>query len=273
MTHLHRILGTTGLVTALSLLALHPRNAFAQDRAPDRNDDRTAIADHDVAAEEAAARAELRAEEERARREAQDDADREAEWALAREPRDAEDDDVYARFELTMGFVGGYASYADLGFSGMPALPTSAFSEGPAAGTAMAGLRYDVRLVIAFLRMTVGGDLSWGVFRAGPRAIADGTTVSDRRVFDGALRFGLGLEANVDGVRLFADVLGTVHFVDVEIAQENASTYHAVAFSPGLRLGVRIPVVPHFFVQVSADGSPFGPSWIGGDVSVGGAIE
>ncbi len=229
-----------------------------------------------AAAEEAAALETLRARDEaRARREAEIEAELETSRALARAPRDADDDDVYARFELTMGFAGGYASYADLGFSGSPALAPSAFDAGPASGTAMAGLRYDLRLVVAFLRMTVGGDFMWGLFDASSaRTLEDGTAVSDRRVFDGALRFGLGLEASVDGVRLFADVLGTVHFTEVDLAQqESVSTYRAISFAPGLRLGVRVPIVPHFFVQLSVDGSPFGPSYVGGDLSVGGAIE
>jgi hypothetical protein len=256
MTHTLRSLLVTGFVTGLSLLSPLPQCAQAQ------------AIDDGGAADEAVALEEIRAQET-----ARAVADYAAERDRAESER--EDDDVYARFELTMGFVGGYASYADLGFSGAPSLPPSAFSEGPVSGTPMAGLRYDVRLVVAFLRMTVGGDFMWGLFDASStRTMEDGTMVSDRRVFDAALRFGLGLEANIDGIRLFADVLGAVHFVEAEIAQQDvASTHRAVAFAPGLRLGVRIPVVPHFFVQVSADGSPFGPGFIGGDLSVGGAIE
>ena len=89
-----------------------------------------------------------------------------------------------------------------------------------------------------------------------------------------ALRFGLGLEANVDGVRIFGDVLGTLHFVEnVLFVDGMRVSTSSVAFAPGARVGVRVPVVPHFFVQASIDGSPFGPTWIGGDLSVGGAIE
>lgn len=185
--------------------------------------------------------------------------------------------DTAVRFELTMGFVGGYARYADLGLTGTTMLPPGTFDGGPTTGAAMAGLRYDARLVVSFVRMTVGGDLAWGLFDGGPRVLSEGgvpITITDRRIFDGALRFGLGLEANLDGVRLFADVLGTLHFVEVAVERQgDAVTHTAMGFAPGLRLGVRLPIVDSFFVQLSADGSPFGPSYIGGDLSVGGAIE
>ncbi len=185
--------------------------------------------------------------------------------------------DPSVRFELTMGFAGAYARYAELGLTGSTMLPPGTFEGGPAAGAAMAGLRYDARLVVSFVRMTVGGDLLWGLFDGQSRLLDEGgvpITITDRRIFDGVLRFGLGLEANLDGVRLFADLLGTLHFVEVAVERQgDAVTHTAVGFAPGLRLGVRLPIVDSFFVQLSADGSPFGPSYVGGDLSVGGAIE
>lgn len=182
------------------------------------------------------------------------------------------------RFELTMGFVSGYARYADVGLTGAASLPRATFDDGPVAGTAMAGLRYDARLVVSFIRMTVGGDLMWGLFDgAHARSVDDAgasVSITNRRLFDGALRFGLGLEANVDGVRLFADLLGVLHFLEVVVERQDQSiTRSATVFAPGLHVGVRVPVADAFFVQLSADGSPFGPTWIGGDLSVGGAIE
>jgi hypothetical protein len=194
------------------------------------------------------------------------------------EARLAERDGPYLRLEATMGFVAGYGRYSEVGLTGTVPVPEATFDGGPFAGGPLAGVRYDVRLVVAFVRMTIGGDLLWGIFDGGhARTLDEGgmpITIADRRLFDGALRFGLGLEATVDGVRLFADVLGTIHFVEASLERQGDPIGHsAVAFSPGLRLGVRIPVVDGFFVQLSADGSPFGPSWLGGDFSVGGAIE
>lgn len=196
--------------------------------------------------------------------------------AIDREP--PRHDDPYLRFEGTMGFVGAYARYASVGLRGEPMLPRGAFDGGPLDGVAMAGLRYDVRLVVSCVRMTVGGDLGWGMFDAsGSRTVDVGgspTTLAERSLFDGALRFGLGLEASVEGVRLFADLLGVIHFVELGIETQGvASTLHATVFTPALRAGVRIPVTDGFFVQLSADGSPFAPSAIGGDLSVGGAFE
>lgn len=185
---------------------------------------------------------------------------------------------VHLRLELTMGFAGGVGRYSEVGLTGNPALPPGTFDGGPASGAGMVGLRYDLRLVVSFVRMTIGGDLLWGLFDGtSPRTLDEaGTpiTIADRRLFDGALRFGLGLEANLDGVRLFADVIGVLHFVEASVERQgDAVTHRATTFSPGLRLGVRIPIVEHFFVQVAADGTPFGPSYVGGDLSVGGAIE
>lgn len=198
---------------------------------------------------------------------------REEAYRAALAPREETDDDVHLRLELTMGFAGGYGRYADLGL-GQSTLPAGAIDGGPVNGAAMAGLRYDLRLVVAFVRMTVGGDLLWGLFSSSAERTVSGVRVRDERLFDGALRFGLGLEANVDGIRLFADVIGTVHFVEnVLFFDGTPVSTTSTAFAPGARIGVRVPVVPHFFVQASIDASPFGPTWIGGDLSVGGAIE
>jgi len=183
----------------------------------------------------------------------------------------------HMRFEGTLGFVGGWAGHNDTALSG--SLPPSAFESGAVTGTPIAGLRYDLRLVVAFVRMTVGADLVWGMFRASDTSrpwmtpVGEQTLV-DRSLFVGALRFGLGVEATLDDrVRLFADVTGSVRFLEVGTSLDgDAAEQRAVAFAPGLRLGARLRVVDSFFVQIAADASPFGP-WIAGDLSVGGAIE
>jgi hypothetical protein len=188
----------------------------------------------------------------------------------------------HLRFEGTIGFLGGWARYADLGLAG--ALPPSAFESGPVAGAPIAGLRYDLRLVVAFVRMTAGADLAWSLYgaREGTRTLSfdDGErTVTDRSVFLWALRFGLGLElAASEDVRLFADLLGSVRFVEVQsgiasgtTASTNVSS-QVTTFVPALRLGARVRVVDAFFVQLAADASPIGP-WVTGELSVGGAFE
>jgi hypothetical protein len=183
----------------------------------------------------------------------------------------------HLRFEGTIGFLGGWSRYADGGLSGP--LPADAFERGVGAGAPIAGLRYDVRLVVAFVRMTVGIDLAWSLFRAQDTTrtivIDDGArTLSDRAAFLWALRFGLGLELSAsEDVRLFADVIGSVRFLEVQSTLDDVNvTSASVSFAPGLRLGARVRVHEAFFVQLAADGSPFGP-WFAGDLSVGGAIE
>ena len=183
----------------------------------------------------------------------------------------------HLRFEGTLGFLGGWARYADLGLAGP--LPPSAFEAGPAAGAPIAGLRYDLRLVVAFVRMTVGADLAWSLFdaRGSERTLTSSEgqrTLSDRAAFLWSLRFGLGLElAASDDVRLFADLTGSVRFLEVQSVLEGTSVSSQVtSFAPGVRLGARARVVDAFFVQLAADASPMGP-WVTGELSVGGAIE
>jgi hypothetical protein len=184
----------------------------------------------------------------------------------------------HVRFEGTMGFVAGAARYSEVGLAGDPSVPRM-FDAGPAAAVAMTGLRYDLRLVVAFVRMTVGADVLFGLFDAssGGRVVESGDAalrVVDRRFFEWSLRFGLGLEATVGDVRLFADALVVAHFVEAEVAIDGRPTgYAAVAASPGLRLGVRIPIVGAFFAQLEIDGAAFAPTWGGGALSVGGAFQ
>lgn len=212
---------------------------------------------------------------------AQDDAARDT--TAASSSARALDDDArdrtmeHLRFEGTLGFLGGWARYADQGLGG--SLPEGAFDAGPVAGAPIAGLRYDVRLVVAFVRMTAGADLAWSLFdaRESSRALAfdDGArTLRDRSVFLWSLRFGLGLElAATDDVRLFADLLGSVRFLEVQSLLEGTPVTSSVtSFAPGLRVGARMRVVDAFFVQLAADASPMGP-WVTGELSVGGAIE
>lgn len=184
----------------------------------------------------------------------------------------------HVRFEGTMGFVGGAARYSEVGLAGDPSVPLM-FDSGPATAVAMTGLRYDLRLVVAFVRMTVGADVLFGlgVGSSDPRRVetADGSlSVVDRRIFEWSLRFGLGLELDTGAVRLFADGLLVAHFVEAEVAIDGVnSTYTAVVASPGLRLGVRIPIVDAFFAQLEIDGAAVAPTWGGAAISVGGAFQ
>lgn len=177
-----------------------------------------------------------------------------------------------------MGFVGGAARYSEVGLTGDLDVP-GLFDAGPAAVVAMTGLRYDLRLVVAFVRMTVGADVLFALFDPPPRArsveTGDGSLrVVDRRFFEWSLRFGLGLEVSAGPVRLFADALVVTHFVEADVTiDDQRMAYGAIAASPGLRLGARVPIVGSFFAQVEIDGAAFAPTWGGAAISVGGAFE
>lgn len=202
-------------------------------------------------------------------------------YAIPADNDDDEGNDIreYRRFEITMGFVGGWERHSEVGLAGTPVIDAAAFDEGPAASLGVAGLRYDLRLVLAFMRMTIGVDVLFGLFDSDVQrmtTLADGTSVAllDRNFFSWTLRFGIGAEFAVGDIRLFGDVLGVVNFPELESNVGDATaTYDAIAFSPGLRLGVRIPVLEWFFVQLEADGAFVGPWAAHGALSVGGAID
>jgi hypothetical protein len=110
-------------------------------------------------------------------------------------------------FEFTMGFLAGQRSYSDTSFKfeggtaegiGGGGL-VAPFVKAPFDKTTVLGLRYDVRLVMSFIRMTVGFDLPFTTYK-----VSDSTGVYDingtmrqvtvQGLSAKELRFGIGGE-------------------------------------------------------------------------------
>lgn len=170
-------------------------------------------------------------------------------------------------FEFTMGFLAGQRSYAKTSFT---------FEDGTAEGigggglvdpfvqppfnvATVLGLRYDVRLVMSFIRMTVGFDLPFPTYKASdstnPYDVA-GTMrqVTVQSLSAKELRFGIGGEYPFKKVALFADLIGGVHWVSTELAIDGfKANYGATSFAFSGRAGVRAYVRKWFFATATGE--------------------
>jgi hypothetical protein len=181
-------------------------------------------------------------------------------------------------FEATMGFVAGGRNHSDMTFESQnnvaPSL-TEPFLNLPYSGTNIFGLRYDLRLILSYVRMTVGMDFPFTNFRTADTKATytvDGmtrtVTVQSLRPYE--LRFGLGGELPVSYFAPFVDVLGTVHFVNTTLSvDDNNAEFKATGFGFSARAGCRIQAKPWFFVQLAGEVGIIGPTRWNADLSVG----
>ncbi|MDI1477151.1 hypothetical protein [Polyangium sp. y55x31] len=199
---------------------------------------------------------------------------------------DDSEDDGWARgdhFEFTMGFLAGQRSYSKTSFK---------FEEGSAEGigggglvapfvkppfdnTTVLGLRYDLRLVMSHIRMTVGFDVPFTTYKVSDStAIYDvsGTqrTVTVQSLSSKELRFGIGGEYAWTKVAIFADLLGGVHWVDTELSIDGyKADYGAVSFAFSGRAGARAHVRKWFFAQAAGEVGIIGDIRWNAELSVG----
>ena len=190
-------------------------------------------------------------------------------------PRNLEEDsddepEGYAQgdhFEFTMGFLAGQRSYSDTSFK---------FEEGTAEGigggglvapfvqapfnkATVLGLRYDVRLVMSFIRMTVGFDMPFPTYKVSDSTApydVSGTLrqVTVQSLSAKELRFGIGGEYPFKKVAIFADLIGGVHWVDTELAVDGyKADYGATSFAFSGRAGLRAYVRKWFFATASGE--------------------
>lgn len=206
---------------------------------------------------------------------------------------DDDDDDDDRRwaagdhFEFTMGFLAGQRSYSKTSFK---------FEEGTAEGigggglvapfvmppfdsTTVLGLRYDMRVVMSHIRMTVGFDLPFPTYKASDStAVYDvnGTprTVTVQSLSAKELRFGIGGEYAWTKVALFADLLGGVHWVDTELSIDGyKADYGAVTFAFSGRAGARAHVRKWFFAQLAGEVGIIGDVRWNAEMSVGFSLK
>lgn len=170
-------------------------------------------------------------------------------------------------FEFTMGFLAGQRSYSDTSFKfeegtaegiGGGGL-VAPFVKAPFDNATVLGLRYDVRLVMSFIRMTVGFDVPFTTYK-----VSDSTGVYDvsgtmrqvtvQSLSAKELRFGIGAEYPFKKVAIFADLIGGVHWVDTELAIDGyKANYAATNFAFSGRAGLRAYVRKWFFASASGE--------------------
>jgi len=186
-------------------------------------------------------------------------------------------------FELTMGFIAGARRYDRESFSresgggdvaGAKAL-VEPFGNAPYDGCTALGLRYDLRLVVAHVRMTVGVDFPFASFApADTRRSYDVAGVEReitvRKIRPYELRFGIGGELAFGRFAPFADLVGEVDWVDTVLAVDGATVgYEACSFGFSARAGARVYVRDWFFVAAAGEIGIVGQRVWGAELSLG----
>jgi hypothetical protein len=199
-------------------------------------------------------------------------------------PIDKRENAVWDHLEVSMGFLAGQRRYSSTPFAiagggnGSVAGATSLvapFQRQPFDNAAVFGVRYDVRVVVSYVRMTAGFDLPFTAFNLG-----DGTgrysvggvdrDVSVRSIGGKDLRFGLGGEYPFGPVAPFVDLVGAIHWVNTTLAIDGVGNdYVSSIFAFSVRAGARLHVRKWFFASLAAELGIVGDVRWGADLSVG----
>lgn len=195
-----------------------------------------------------------------------------------------EDDDLrgWDHLEVSMGFLAGQRSYSDTSFkfedgstmAGVGGM-VDPFNNAPFDKVQMYGLRYDLRLVVSFLRMTVGMDIPFASYGNGDgtgryRLAGETRQVSVQKLEALDLRFGIGAELPVGTLVPFVDVLGSVHWITASMAiDDQRADFSATTFAFSSRAGVRLHVRRWFYAAVAGEVGIVGDVMWGAELSVG----
>lgn len=189
------------------------------------------------------------------------------------EPLDDETISAWDHFELSMGFIAGSRRYGELNYDGGQRY-AAMLDSAPFDDALVFGLRYDLRLVVSYVRMTVGVDIPFPSYdSAGTTMMVEGvdTTLGDLRGWN--LHFGIGGEYPVGPVAPFLDVLGDVGFAEASfVSPTGEETLQGRGFGFALRGGVRLHVRKWFFASASAEVGLVGDIRWGTELSVGFAL-
>ncbi len=170
-------------------------------------------------------------------------------------------------FEFTMGFLAGQRSYTKTSFKFVDGTAegigggglVKPFTREPFNNATVLGLRYDVRLVMSFIRMTVGFDVPFPTYKVSDSTAPEDVNGMMRQVTvqslsSKELRFGIGGEKPFKKVALFADIIGGVHWVDSELSIDGyKANYSATSFAFSGRAGARAYVRKWFFATVTGE--------------------
>ncbi len=190
-------------------------------------------------------------------------------------PLDDESIAAWDHFEFSMGFVGGWRRFDQMAYEGDPSLDPSLYRTEPLDGVQAYGLRYDVRLVVAYTRMTVGIDFPFTQYTVADttRTLPDGRQSTVARVKPFAFRFGIGGEVPIGPVAPFVDILGSIHSVratfDVDDVEREVK---ARSFGFSARAGLRLHVRKWFFASLAGEVGIVGPTVWAAELSVGFAV-
>jgi hypothetical protein len=200
------------------------------------------------------------------------------------EPLDKEEGiSDWDHFEFSMGFLGGGRHYEHTNFeyeegggdiAGARTL-AQPFLAKPFDNLYVAGLRYDVRLVVSYVRMTAGVDVPFPIYnRSTAIGMYDVGGVSRAVAVQGItpvdLRFGIGGEYPIGPVAPFVDLLGGVHWTHVELTLDDTPVdYAATSFGLSLRAGARVHVRKWFFAAAAGEVGLVGDVRWGAELSVG----
>ncbi len=184
-------------------------------------------------------------------------------------------------WELTMGFLAGARRYdkesfthtgGDLAGAGGLVEP---FENAPYDYVPVYGLRYDLRLVVSYVRMTVGIDIPFAQFQpADTVGIYDvggvPSEISVRDISPFQLRFGIGGEYPIGRFAPFVDLIGEVDWTETELSiADEKVVYKANSFGFSTRAGVRAYLRDWFFISASGEIGIVGNRFWGAELSLG----
>lgn len=202
-------------------------------------------------------------------------------------PASALADEGEDHLEISLGFLAGQRAYDKLPFvrAGGPSelfggtLPASIVSGASLDEVLVYGLHWDLRVVLSYVRMTLGFDLPFadgGAFGGSRhvtvRGVERDVTLTDVSPYE--LRFGLGGEIPFDVIVPFVDLIGAVHWVDVELATgEDLVDYEATRFGFSVRAGAKIYLEEPLFVEVAGEAGIVGDTIWSATLAVGFTTE
>jgi hypothetical protein len=193
------------------------------------------------------------------------------------------ENDACDHFELTMGFLAGARSYGEESFTlasggdgvdGAGAL-VAPFRRAPFDYVPVYGLRYDLRLVVSYVRMTVGVDFPFAHLPPADSSsvqamdgVERGILVRSIRPYE--LRFGIGGEIPLGRVTPFVDLVGEVDWVSAHLVIDGeGATYEATSFGFSARAGARIYLRDWFFISGAGEIGLVGNRFWGAELSLG----
>lgn len=190
---------------------------------------------------------------------------------------------VTTHTEFVFGFMGGQRDQSWSGFvvgnetAGTPGAASlvGPFTAPPISNAIVSGPTWEVREVHRRVRMTVGLQKPFALFRPTEGAGAydvDGVsrsiTVRTLQLWD--IRLGLGWEYSIRRVTPFIDLLGDIRWANAELTVDGLpASYKAWSFAYSLRAGARVQVSDAMFIAASAEASVMGAPRFGGQLVLG----